>query len=171
MAVKMEEEIMEEPGFPTGTILTIIGLILIIGVGSYFFIFRNRSRTPSPSEIARQIITPSPSRIVTPSNMPVVAPQAGGRQAEKVLEIHATNFSFSKPEIRVKNGDVVKILLVNDGGVHNIGIDEFNARTNTINQGQVSEVTFLADKTGIFEFYCSVNNHRAMGMVGKLVVE
>jgi uncharacterized cupredoxin-like copper-binding protein len=32
-------------------------------------------------------------------------------------------------------------------------------------------VQFVADKTGTFEFYCSVGNHRQMGMVGTLVVQ
>jgi plastocyanin len=29
----------------------------------------------------------------------------------------------------------------------------------------------VADKKGTFEYYCSVGQHRALGMKGKLVVE
>jgi len=32
-------------------------------------------------------------------------------------------------------------------------------------------VTFVADKAGEYEFYCSVGQHRANGMVGKLIVK
>lgn len=35
----------------------------------------------------------------------------------------------------------------------------------------VTSVTFVADTLGTFEYYCSVGNHRAQGMVGNLVVE
>ena len=37
--------------------------------------------------------------------------------------------------------------------------------------GQIDEVEFVVDKAGTFEYYCSVGNHRQMGMVGKLIVE
>ena len=32
-------------------------------------------------------------------------------------------------------------------------------------------VEFTVDKTGTFEYYCSVGQHRANGMVGNLIVE
>jgi len=40
-----------------------------------------------------------------------------------------------------------------------------------VTPGTPTSVTFVADKTGTFEYYCSVGNHRAQGMVGKLIVE
>ena len=40
-----------------------------------------------------------------------------------------------------------------------------------INTGNKTSVTFVANKAGEFEFYCSVGNHRAQGMVGKLIVK
>jgi uncharacterized cupredoxin-like copper-binding protein len=50
-------------------------------------------------------------------------------------------------------------------------VDEFDARTVIVQPGQTAEVEFVADKTGTFEYYCSVGTHRQMGMVGKLIVE
>lgn len=35
----------------------------------------------------------------------------------------------------------------------------------------MTSVTFVADETGTFEYYCSVGNHRGQGMIGKLIVE
>jgi nitrite reductase (NO-forming) len=64
----------------------------------------------------------------------------------------------------------VKIVLVNKGGIHDLVIDGFNVRTPQIGDGKSAEVTFVVDKTGTFEYYCSVGNHRQMGMVGKLIV-
>ena len=55
--------------------------------------------------------------------------------------------------------------------VEKLGIDEFNAKTRVLNKGEEETITFVADKAGTFEYYCSVGQHRANGMVGKLIVE
>lgn len=55
--------------------------------------------------------------------------------------------------------------------MHDFVIDELNIRTKRIAGGESDSVTFTADKTGAFEYYCSVGNHREMGMKGRLIVE
>lgn len=89
----------------------------------------------------------------------------------KTFTVTGRSFSFSPNEIRVKKGDRVKINFVNESGFHDWVIDEFNARTNKISGGQSETIEFVADKTGTFEFYCSVGNHRQAGMKGNLIVE
>lgn len=74
-------------------------------------------------------------------------------------------------EIRVKKGDTVKIVFQNQVGMHDWRVDEFNAGTKVIQAGQQDTVQFVADRTGRFEYYCSVPNHRAQGMKGTLIVE
>lgn len=88
-----------------------------------------------------------------------------------VVEVSGVNFAFDKKEIRVKKGDIVKIDFVSESGFHDWVIDEFNARTAQVRDGGKTSITFVADKTGIFEYYCSVGKHRAQGMVGNLIVE
>jgi len=95
----------------------------------------------------------------------------GQASAEKTFNITARNFFYSTKEIRVKKGDKVKIVLFNQEGFHNWVIDEFQVATQIINANQTATVEFTANKTGIFEYYCSVDSHRQMGMVGKLIVE
>ena len=48
---------------------------------------------------------------------------------------------------------------------------EFNAATEKVAAGVSSSVEFVADKKGTFEYYCSVGQHRANGMKGKLIVK
>lgn len=82
------------------------------------------------------------------------------------------NFKFTPSEIRVHRGDKVRIDFSNIGGMpHNWVIDEFNAQTPQLQVGESASVELTADKAGTFEYYCSVGQHRKMGMVGKLVVE
>ena len=89
----------------------------------------------------------------------------------KVFEISGENFKFSLGEIKVKEGDRVKIVFTNSGGFHDWVIDEFDVSTPQIETGETVEVEFVADKKGTFEYYCSVGSHRQLGMRGNLVVE
>ena len=92
--------------------------------------------------------------------------------AKKVsVVVLGKNFGFSETEIRVKKGDTVEIQFTNEAGFHDWVIDEFNAKTKQLKAGESETVTFVADKAGTFEYYCSVGSHRQMGMVGKLIVE
>ena len=56
-------------------------------------------------------------------------------------------------------------------GLHDLVIDEFDVRTERLRTGGTEYVMFVADKSGTFEYYCSVGSHRVNGMVGKLIVE
>ncbi len=87
------------------------------------------------------------------------------------FDVNGGNFYFVPNEIHVKKGDTVTINFKNDGGFHDFKIDAFNVATDRIQGGDMKSVTFTADKTGSYEFYCSVGSHRTMGMKGTLVVE
>jgi len=73
--------------------------------------------------------------------------------------------------MRVKEGDEVSITFRSVDGFHDWVVDEFDAATEKVETDGETTVTFIADKTGTFEYYCSVGQHRANGMVGTLIVE
>lgn len=90
----------------------------------------------------------------------------------KSFVVDAANFKFSMSEMRVQQGDTVRVTLRNTEGFHDFVIDEFpGAKTAQIQAGQEQTIEFVADKKGTFEYYCSVGSHRAMGMRGSLIVE
>lgn len=103
--------------------------------------------------------------------MPAPGSQVNEVEAVKLFEIVAKNFEFSLKEIRVKKGDKVRIILKDEQGFHDWVLDEFNVRTPQISASNTATVEFVADKVGTFEYYCSVDQHRQMGMKGNLVVE
>ena len=74
------------------------------------------------------------------------------------------------PELRVKQGDTVRIEFVNEEGFHDWKLDEFMAATKQMAAGNSETIEFVADTKGTFEYYCSVGQHRANGMFGKLIV-
>lgn len=87
------------------------------------------------------------------------------------VKVEGSPFKFVPAQIRVKHGDTVKVTFVNKEGFHDFVLDEFDLQTKQIQAPGQETVEFVADKAGTFEYYCSVGNHRAQGMVGKLIVE
>lgn len=81
------------------------------------------------------------------------------------------NFSFSPSSITVKKGDRVRVTLQSVDGVHDFRIDQFGVATPQVGDGKSTVVEFTANVAGSFEYYCSIGNHRAMGMKGTLIVK
>lgn len=94
---------------------------------------------------------------------------AGGAASGETheLTIEATNFEFDIKEIRVKQGDTLKVTLNNVEGFHAL---EFKGYNKEVKGNET--ITFVADKKGEFEYVCSIfcgTGHD--DMVGKLIVE
>ncbi len=147
------------------TIVIAIIIILLVIVG-YFLI--------NSSEISKALIGDDISDAYTNTN-----PDTNiimNANYVKTFVITGENFKFvmnevNNPDIRVKQGDKVRIEFSSSNGFHDWKVDEFNAATEKIRDGSSTSVEFIADKKGTFEYYCSIGKHRKMGMKGKLIVE
>ena len=123
-------------------------------------------------DVSPQAMVDNPSPVA--SSMATASPVADAMMAKsstKEFTVVAANFKYNQKELRVKKGDTVKITLDNSEGMHDLVIDEFGVKTSRIAAGKQETVSFVANKAGSFEFYCSVGNHRQMGMKGMLIVE
>jgi plastocyanin len=101
-----------------------------------------------------------------------------GIEETKIKEFDLTgeNFKFimngvDNPDLIVNEGDTVRITFTSTSGFHDWVVDEFNAATTRVNDNGVTNVEFVADQKGSFEYYCSVGQHRANGMKGNLIVQ
>lgn len=101
----------------------------------------------------------------TPTDTDMTAPDGVS------FDVIGTSFAFDVKEMRVKQGDTVTVNFRSENGFHDWVLDAFDARTSPVNTGGTSSVTFVADEKGTFEYYCSIGTHRAMGMVGNIIVE
>ena len=92
---------------------------------------------------------------------------------ELTFNVTGGSFYFTPNEIRVKQGDKVKIVFTNVLGTHDFVLEAFNVRTKIIKDGESDTIEFVADKKGAFEYYCSVGKgyHRMKGQIGVLLVE
>ncbi len=89
----------------------------------------------------------------------------------KEFTVTGTNFAFEPKLITVKKGDKVRINFKSTQGFHDFVVDEFGAATKQLQSPGTEVIEFIANKTGSFQYYCSVGTHRQQGMVGTLKVE
>ena len=139
-------------------IISIIVILVLIGAGFWLF----KDKTEAPNIVGEE--TPSPAPTPTPTTPPAAS-------TIKEFSVEGGSFYFAPKTMTVNVGDTVKITLKNVAGVHDLKIDEFNAATKILSAGESQTITFVANKAGTFEYYCSVGQHRAMGMVGTLTVQ
>lgn len=96
---------------------------------------------------------------------------AQGETTAHTFSISGTNYAFDLTEITVNEGDTVTINFESAEGFHDWVVDEFDAATEKVRPGTPTSVTFVADKAGTYEYYCSIGSHRANGMIGTLTVQ
>lgn len=167
-------------------IISILVVIAIFLVGGYLLMNDDKSsdmseNSPSPtvSQSTSPSVSVSPSIFVSPSISPSKSVSSSPSSSTeptvssvKSFTVKASNFVFDLKEIKVKKGDTVRITLQSSGMPHDWVVDEISgARTKILQSGQEETIEFKADKSGAFEYYCSVGQHRKNGMFGKLIIE
>lgn len=164
-------------------------LVLALIVGGYFFITSQQKETEKTSNVpaGSHVMsdgTVMPNEAMNTENTPEAPAVTPGQATptngqasvtidpnSHVFTVKGVNYGFDVKEIKVKQGETVTINFTSTDGLHDWRVDEFNAFTERVQPGVPTSVTFVANKAGTFEYYCSVGQHRAMGMVGKLIVE
>ncbi len=148
----------------------LIAVLLLAGAGCSTT--SNTTITPSAPETQTNTDTTSGSEETNEGGLELGVDVGVGVEQDVVdVTVVGTNMAFDLKEIRVKKGDKVRVTFKNEEGFHDWVLDEFNVKTKQIGAGQEEVVEFTADKTGTFEYYCSVGKHREMGMVGTIIVE
>lgn len=87
----------------------------------------------------------------------------------KTVSMATGNYFFDPASIRAEAGQEVTVTFAQNEGVHKFVIDEIGLDV-PINEG--ASITFTApEEPGTYSFYCSIGNHRALGMEGVLIVK
>lgn len=147
----------------------IAAVVVVLLIGAVFY-FKSTKSTTQPTDQTAITQPSADSSTVSSSDVPAASDSAVAGTT-KEFTVEGSNFKFAPAVLSVNKGDTVKITFNNTGGMHDFVIDEFNAKTKVIQSGATETITFTADKTGTFQYYCSVGNHKAMGMVGTLTVQ
>lgn len=89
----------------------------------------------------------------------------------KEIDLIVYQFGFQPKEIKVKKGDIVRILVTSRDVPHGIYIKEYDINV-PIKRGEIKKIEFMVDKAGEFPILCSVycgSGHHQMK--GELIVE
>lgn len=140
-----------------GTIIALVFILLLLLISTWAF--SQYTTDKENSDITENVIADEDAASVS-----------------KTFVLTGVNFKFlmegqEAPELRVKEGDKVRIEFTSTDGFHDWVVDGFNAATERVQTDGSTFVEFVADKKGTFEYYCSVGEHRVNGMVGNLIVE
>ncbi len=158
-------------------ILVVIIIVLVIAFGGYAYT-KNKGGKPAlvPEKIGEygstKNITPTPIKNTTPPlSTPIDTTTKPVIDNVREFTVSGGNYFFSPNNLTVKKGDTVKIIFKNTNGFHDFRIDELEVATSRIRSGTEETITFVASKSGSFEYYCSVGGHRTLGMKGILTVQ
>lgn len=79
----------------------------------------------------------------------------------------------TNPKLVVEKGQVVRLVVVNGhAAVHDLVVPAFDVASDKLfSRNQRSSIRFRTNRSGTFEYYCSVGNHRQTGMEGTIVVQ
>jgi plastocyanin len=142
------------------TLFIVLAIVVVLGGGYYWYTSQNdMDMDMTPTDTNTQTNTNTNTNTTGSTN-----------PTTKEFTITGSNFKFAPANMNVNEGDTVKITFVNESGTHDLRVDGYNVGTKTLQAGQSETITFLADKTGTFEYYCSIGQHRQMGMKGTLTV-
>lgn len=137
-----------------------ISLGILIALLVFIGIFFSRQKETAPVQE-----TPLPTSTKGSSDDVSVAEEG------EELTVEGEEFSYSPSKLKVKPG-VVTITFKNVGEMgHDLVFEDLEAATKVISPGEEETVTVEIKEQGTYVFYCSVGNHRQLGMEGELVVE
>ncbi len=105
------------------------------------------------------------------------------------LTVVTSEWGFDPPNIVLQQSEEVRLVLQNNGAIlHNLKVDDllvdvieeistggFSGDDETLFVGAASDdvglLTFVPLEPGEYEFFCTISNHRQLGMRGVLSVE
>ena len=153
------------------TITTIVVLLVIAGGGVILYTQKPANNCSIPTDSQAGLMEDGSTNNNNGVTTEAVSTSTASAQTTKEFTIIGKSFSFTPNTIAVQKGDRVKITFKDSDGLHNIVIDGYNVKTETLESGDSSVIEFVADKVGSFEYYCSVDSHKQKGMTGTLTVK
>lgn len=144
-------------------IVAILLTVAVVGLGG-FLLLRNKNTDTSLNNA---------NSVETGTNVNQVMPADASVTAAREITIEANEFKFIPNEIRVKKGQTIKITLKNTGQMqHDWMVEKMGGASIDRTAANTSNsIIITPSQVGTFTTFCSVGNHRAQGMVGKLIVE
>jgi plastocyanin len=155
--------------------MIIVAIVAIVAIAGIAYMMSRKDAPESANTIQQEQVTQAPQEDSTAMDATEPSPEgtmekkpADGTAMEestdvKTINVDAGAFYYKPAEIRVKKGE--------KDMMHDFVIDELGVKLPITKSGETKSVEFTPEKTGTFEYYCSVGQHRVQGQVGKIIVE
>lgn len=146
-------------------VLILVIFVVLIG-GGYFLM--NRNSTSNQNASVENTMPAPDSQGATEM---VVKEEDSAMEDVKEFTMTAKQWFFEPSEIRIKQGNKVKLTIKSIDVTHGFALPDFGVKVDL--QPNIKQtVEFIADKQGEFTFFCSVYCGQGhSGMKGKLIVE
>lgn len=168
----------EESKSSSKAIYAIIGMLLVLGLGLAIVSGSSKTKNSKAMPTASAMAIDESSDMLTPSSSSSAMPEVkdyntniSSQEAVKTIAVEAGSFYYKPAQLTVKKGEKIKLVLTAVDMMHDFNIDELGVKVPITKSGGTNSVEFVADKTGTFEYYCSVGQHRSKGQVGKITIE
>jgi len=146
--------------------LLAVGLVLVV-IGLGFFLMFRRANVQNTKQ--DETALPSQQSKIEEGN--VTVENGFSENGVRIVSVDALEYAFTPININVKQGETIKLTLNNTGSMeHDLVIDELNVNTGPVGPGSQITVEFKVTESGSYEFYCSISNHRSLGMKGSFNV-
>lgn len=156
-------------------IIPAIILVLVAAGAGFYFYGQSKLQQPEMAEAMEQGTMEEESSETMEEKMAEAEATGSGdvMMAEsQAIEASAFEFSYELSVETIKAGEPVKLTLTNTGKMpHDLQFDDFDFGTKIVQPGESETIEFTIDEAGEYAYYCSVGNHRALGMEGVLTVE
>lgn len=146
----------------------IIGIA--IGVAVLSLIVYSAINSTVPVNGKYPVITPPSNNFIKATHSPQSGYFYSSQASGSAKGVRSGGGGFINPTYSFKKSALESIHVINEDfdthSKHNMNIDQFNFHTRDLGYFESQSLTFIADKTGTFEYYCSIHPE----MKGKIVV-
>lgn len=157
-------------------LIIVAATAVILFAGGFLFLSNNQTEAPTESDDSMMVDedTMTEEESLTDDESMDDDSMSDDAMMEDTVEIamEGVNYAFDPDNITVEAGQQVELTLTSTQGMHDFVVEGTDIATEIIQQGDSGTITFTApDEPGEYTFYCSVGNHRALGMEGTMIVE
>lgn len=136
-----------------------VGIFVAVVVAGFFLVKKPTSPTSTQGMPLPQSTTEE--KVVTEDLSPA-----------REITVTGTEYSYNPASIIAKKGEKIKLTFINAGATtHNLVIDALNVKTKMVAPGKSDTIEFTLESDTNLVFYCSVPNHRNLGMEGEIKLE
>lgn len=161
--------------------VAIVGIVAVVVIAAVLAIVLTRGSTSGPTygsstaatTVQQTTAATTASSTAASSSASTTAPAAGTVLINVELSNPQGQFVITPNVITVQSGENVVLNVTNEGTMqHALDVQLVGSASVTpyLNPGQNFTLKFTAPSAGNYTYYCPVDSHRELGMIGTLVV-